>query len=595
MKSDNLILKKIVINKLVDSGINVSPTILKFILRLDEPLKTVNHIIKDSSFIPNFQSHLTKKILKIISINSLEKSLFRTSLTEELMLLDDKDNVVEKKSDIKRRSNISSGQFNSKLNSSSKKQIAKNLRNINISKEVQASFIDPKTHKTLKREKAKVFSAESTKSTFRFKPMAREYSSNLEIVRDPTGKLHTNGDYLDFYDLTQNKFHKLKKLMMKRPDVLSTNNIINIIRLSRKNEVSVIGMVNSLRKTKNRNFFLSLEDLTGIINVLVRKDTENRETIRLIERTVNDQMIFVNGTYAPGEKGRNGLIYAENIFKIDIPYDYQPNFSPDALSIALISDTHIGSKEFEEISFKRFVDFLNGKVGNKKYRDLAGKVKYVVINGDLVDGIGVYPTQKDDLVIADIYDQFKKAAELLSEIPDYVEIIYSSGNHEPVRNAIPRPAVPQKYSEKLLNIGVNCIGNPAMVKTHGVNTLIFHGDSMLDMNMSIPGLENDKPVETMKEFLKCRHLAPIYGKKTQIAPISTDWLVIDKVPDILHVGHIHINGIGQYRNVALVNSGCFQTQTDFMKSFGIIPTPGIVPFVELNSLNGYELDFKSLR
>ena len=99
----------------------------------------------------------------------------------------------------------------------------------------------------------------------------------------------------------------------------------------------------------------------------------------------------------------------------------------------------------------------------------------------------------------------------------------------------------------------------------------------------------------MKEFLKCRHLAPIYGKKTQIAPISTDWLVIDKVPDILHVGHIHINGIGQYRNVALINSGCFQTQTDFMKSFGIIPTPGIVPFVELNSLNGYELDFKSLR
>jgi hypothetical protein len=31
-----------------------------------------------------------------------------------------------------------------------------------------------------------------------------------------------------------------------------------------------------------------------------------------------------------------------------------------------------------------------------------------------------------------------------------------------------------------------------------------------------------------------------------------------------------------------------------MKSFGILPTPGIVPIIELDSLNGYEIDFKSL-
>ena len=96
----------------------------------------------------------------------------------------------------------------------------------------------------------------------------------------------------------------------------------------------------------------------------------------------------------------------------------------------------------------------------------------------------------------------------------------------------------------------------------------------------------------MEELLKCRHLAPIYGKKTQIAPTNTDWLVIDKIPDIFHTGHIHINDTGKYRNVTLINSGCFQSQTEFMSSFGIQPTPGIVPIIELDTLNWYELNLK---
>jgi len=303
-------------------------------------------------------------------------------------------------------------------------------------------------------------------------------------------------------------------------------------------------------------------------------------------------MIYVEGAYNPGEKGKNGVIYANNVSKIDIPIDHQPNRSQEPLSIALISDVHIGSREFEESLWNKFIDFLNGKVGNKNLREIAGKIKYIIINGDLVDGIGVYPNQQDDLVISNIYNQFKKASELISKIPPYIKIFYSPGNHDPVRTAIPRPAVSKKYCEELLNIGVECIGNPSLIQTDGVNTLVFHGDSLFDMNMLIPELDNNKPVDTMKEMLICRHLAPIYGKKTQIAPTNKDWLVIDKIPDIFHTGHIHINGIGQYRNIFLVNSGCFQAQTDYMKSFGINPTPGIVPIVELDTFRCVELDLK---
>jgi len=106
-------------------------------------------------------------------------------------------------------------------------------------------------------------------------------------------------------------------------------------------------------------------------------------------------------------------------------------------------------------------------------------------------------------------------------------------------------------------------------------------------------LETNKPVESMKEYLKCRHLAPIFGKKTQIAPTSKDWLTIDKLPDIFHTGHIHINDMGSYNKIVLVNSGCFQGQTDFMKSLGIHPTPGILSIIDLDTLKGTQLDLKS--
>ncbi|MHA1479354.1 MAG: metallophosphoesterase [Promethearchaeota archaeon] len=337
-----------------------------------------------------------------------------------------------------------------------------------------------------------------------------------------------------------------------------------------------------MHQTKKGNYLLTLEDLTGKISVLVQNNSDNIENVNIIERTFNDQMLFVKGSYNPGEKNRKGIIFANYISKIDIPTD------------ALISDAHIGSKEFEEDLFNKFLDFLNGKSNNKILRENAGRIKYLVINGDLIDGIGIYPKQQEDLIITDIFKQFKKASELLADIPDYIKVFYVSGNHEPVRNAIPRPAVPKKYCEDLINLGIKCLGNPSLIKTHNVNTLVYHGESMHDMNRLIHDLDINKPIETMKEFLICRHLAPIFGGKTQIAPLKNDLLVLDKIPDIFHTGHMHINGMGKYRNVTLVNSGCFQAQTDFMRSFGITPTPGIVPIIELDSLNYFPLDFKKI-
>ena len=575
--------KKIILRKLVNSGINITPPLLDIILELDDPVKNINLIIKESSFIASFKSHLTEDILLQLSNAEIKRVLKRKVINPEKMPA-----ISQKIKDTKIIINSLKEISTKKSSSSFAGEINQFPEVIQKLKQKKKLSLDTQKNKYI----ASIISYESTKSNTSFKPVAEEYDSQFEILKDPTGKIYTNGGYNDFYDLTINKFRRLQKLIRKRPEVQNFDNISNILRLSNQAEVSLVGLVNNYRKTKNGNFFLTLEDLTGLINVIIREDVENQDNTKLAEKTIGDQMVYIKGTYRPGEQGKKGIIFVNYITKIDIPQDYNPNKSDDPLSIALISDIHIGSKEFAEKLWNRFINFLRGKIGNKNQRERAGRIKYIIINGDLVDGIGIYPSQKNDLKIIDIYNQFNMASKLLSEIPDYIKIFYSSGNHDPVRVAIPRPAVPKKYSSGLIDIGVTCIGNPSIIKTHNVNTLVFHGDSILDLNMLIPTLQNNKAAECMKEFLKCRHMAPTFGKKTQIAPLNRDWLVIDKIPDIFHTGHIHINDMGVYNNITLVNSGCFQSQTDFMKSLGIIPTPGILSTIELDTLKGRQMDLK---
>ncbi|OLS13544.1 MAG: archaeal DNA polymerase II, small subunit/DNA polymerase delta, subunit B, partial [Promethearchaeota archaeon CR_4] len=282
--------------------------------------------------------------------------------------------------------------------------------------------------------------------------------------------------------------------------------------------------------------------------------------------------------------GRSRMIMVNEFFWPDVPLNFHPKHAEDRVCALCISDMHVGSKEFLRPLWDRMGDFLNGRLGNERQRQLAGEVKYLLIAGDAVDGIGIYPSQEEDLELDSIQKQYQMLDELLQVIPDYIQIIYIPGNHEPVRKALPMPAVPKKYVEGLQSHhNVMCLGNPAVVSLHGVKSLLFHGDSFLDFSMNIPTVSFNQPETAMLECLRGRHLAPVFGKKTEIAPAPLDWLVIDEIPDLFHTGHIHINGLGKYRNVLCVGSGCFESQTDYMKSLGIIPTPGKPVLVRLYS------------
>ena len=62
------------------------------------------------------------------------------------------------------------------------------------------------------------------------------------------------------------------------------------------------------------------------------------------------------------------------------------------------------------------------------------------------------------------------------------------------------------------------VGNPAWVTLSGVSVLIYHGRSIDDLVLRLPGISYAAPEKAMIEMLRRRHLAPIYGSRVSIAP-----------------------------------------------------------------------------
>jgi DNA polymerase II small subunit len=98
------------------------------------------------------------------------------------------------------------------------------------------------------------------------------------------------------------------------------------------------------------------------------------------------------------------------------------------------------------------------------------------------------------------------------------------------------------------------------------------------------GMSHQESDIIMEELLEKRHLAPIYGERTPLASEVEDHLVIEDIPDVFHTGHVHINAYKKYKGIHLINSGTFQSQTEFQKIYNIIPTCAQVPVLNQGSM-----------
>jgi len=396
------------------------------------------------------------------------------------------------------------------------------------------------------------------------------------ILSDPSSKITSAEGVNGFNRLFSNRFSKLKQIISNRPEGKMLKSINSVITAKLDNYVYVCGLL-SERNSQRGVTKLKIDDLTGSMEIIVfDKDLQKTANELLIDQFV---MLKV-------KLSKNGGFFTKEIIVPDIP-DHFSNRSESETCAVFLSDLHVGSKFFMEKEFDSFVSWLSNP------DPIARKVRFVILAGDVVDGVGVYPNQDKELDYLTIEDQLIKLEEVLSKIPKNIKIFIAPGNHDPGRRALPQPAYPEKYNQNLRkHENFFLVGNPAMISLNGVKVLVFHGQSIDDIVKTTPGLSYDNPTKVMRQLLKSRHLSPIYGSQTPIAPEVEDMMVIDEVPDIFHVGHVHIVGFDMYRGVLLLNSGTWQKQTPFQASVGLATTPGLAVIVNLKTFKVYHQDFK---
>jgi len=390
-----------------------------------------------------------------------------------------------------------------------------------------------------------------------------------EITGDITGRSTGTGEYGQFVTTFKDRYERLSKLLGGRVNHRPAS---AIQAMAGGSEAEMIGLVNDIRSTASGHWLIELEDTTGTFPVLVMKD---REIANMVDDLLLDECIAVQGTLADD----SGIMFVDSLFFPDVPRTFRPSTADRHVQAALISDVHVGSQEFMADAWNRFADWL--------HTEEAESVEYLLIAGDMVEGVGVYPDQDKELDIVDIFDQYEAFSEHLKAVPGDMEIVMIPGNHDAVRLAEPQPG----FDEELRNImsahDARITGNPSTVTIEGVSILMYHGVSLDEVIAELPEdkASYDEPHKAMYQLLKKRHVAPQYGGKMRLAPETKDYLVIDDVPDVFHTGHVHKLGWGKYHNVLSVNSGCWQAQTEFQKKVNIDPDVAHAPIVDLDTLN----------
>jgi DNA polymerase II small subunit len=182
-----------------------------------------------------------------------------------------------------------------------------------------------------------------------------------------SGAVTGAGDYLHYF---RDRYSRLGGMIRSRAGAMPIEGLSKNTRY-RQEECTVIGMVVEVSTTKNGHRIAEIEDSSGSISVLFRKDRPIHEDA---EKLIPDEVIGVKGKLSSDGK----LFFAETLYRPDIRIDNAPYKSEQPGKAVFISDVHVGSDTFLEECWKRFADWLSDN-----------DFSYLLIAGDLVDGIGI--------------------------------------------------------------------------------------------------------------------------------------------------------------------------------------------------------------
>jgi len=213
--------------------------------------------------------------------------------------------------------------------------------------------------------------------------------------------------------------------------------------------------------------------------------------------------------------------------------------------LAFIGDTHIGSK-FSRLDFlHKFYDFI-----------LREGVEYVIHAGDIIDGVGVYPTQTSQLSKFTIDDQVE---EVINNYPEGVKTYVLGGNHD------------LKQYQRGLSI------HPVKVISQQRKDIEWIGDFYARLRLGKSNVYIDIVHPNGKPAYAQSYKTQKYIEK----------LPSGNKPNILLWGHFHTSLYMSYRNIHAFQVGCFQDANDLTARMGIQPVIG--GWLVEGKHNGYEV------
>jgi len=389
----------------------------------------------------------------------------------------------------------------------------------------------------------------------------------------------------DFVNHFKSRYEAIKKIFEEK----NLENLTSIRKIGSKREsYTIIVAIVEKRITKNKNILLEVEDLTGKASVLINQN--KKELFEKAKDLLGDEIVALKVS------GSSEMLFANDVIFPDAFLGEKRRHDKDVWA-AFISDIHSGSTMFLEENFCKFIDWLNGNVGDKNQKEISKKVRYLFVNGDLVDGVGHFPGQERWLNVLEMKGQYSKLIEHFKRIRDDIKIIIAPGNHDAVWLGEPQPVIGEEWAPDLYKMkNVSLVTNPALVEIEGgFRILMYHGASMHGMINEIEELRlkqgSNTPTKVIKEILKRRHFAPTHGSVDYIPCEKEDALVIKQIPDILTTADLHRHEVSTYNNILLIATSCWQSLTPFQEKVGNHPDFCKVPLFNLKSREVKIIDF----
>lgn len=438
------------------------------------------------------------------------------------------------------------------------------------------------------REGQKLPSLISPDDLWRLKGSYTTLNGGIEVISDPTEYPVRNAEIEGFLSLFRSRYETLSKILRRnKPEAINTPGIPEALK-DRGRDVGFIAMVREVRTSRNGNLIMSLEDGRGEVTGILMK--RNMEKVNPLP--IEDEVVAVVGDF---HREKN-IVFVKEVHRPDISrQEMKTHLSRDEEYLLITSDTHVGSKTFMKKEWNTFISWLNFSVNVEGLsEEITERVKHLLIAGDLVDGVGIYKDQDRDLEIVNIMEQYEALAAALSTLPTRMNVILIPGNHDAVRILEPQPALPKEV-RNLFPSRFLFLGSPSLVSIKGVKVLAYHGRSLDDLICRVPGASYKNPIVAQMAMLKMRHLCPIYGGRTPMAPLERDLLTIEEVPNIFVSGHVHRFEVEVYRGVVVVQASAWQSQTEYQVMRNIQPEPARAALVGLHDLSVRELDFSGKR